>query len=175
MTDMDIVEKSRLYAIHQHQITNHFYDGKYPYSFHLDMVVQIARKFIHLIPENDRDEVLAGCWVHDVMEDTRETFNNVKDSLNDSIARYSYALMNEKGMTREERANDNYYYGIRTYKHATFIKLCDRMANMQYSKETGSSMFKKYVKEYDHFFNQLYDGRYQELWDELKRITHGTI
>ena len=44
-----------------------------------------------------------------------------------------YALTNEKGRTRAERANERYYEGIRQTPYAPFVKLCDRLANVTYA------------------------------------------
>jgi hypothetical protein len=44
-----------------------------------------------------------------------------------------YALTNEKGRTRHERAGEKYYKGIRETPYAPFVKLCDRLANVTYS------------------------------------------
>ena len=44
-----------------------------------------------------------------------------------------YALTNDKGRTRSERAGEKYYQGIRETPYAPFVKLCDRLANVTYS------------------------------------------
>jgi len=36
-----------------------------------------------------------------------------------------------------------------------FVKLCDRIANVQYSKMTKSGMFEKYKNENEHFLTSL--------------------
>ena len=59
-----------------HESVNHTYDGK-PYSYHLQMVVNWAAEFIELIPEEDRADVYAACWLHDVIEYCRMTYNDV--------------------------------------------------------------------------------------------------
>lgn len=64
-------------------------------------------------------------------------------------------MSNEKGKTRAERANDKYYEGIRNTPGAVFVKLCDRIANVQYSKMTKSRMFEMYKKENLHFTKSL--------------------
>ena len=159
----------KTYAISCHRDVNQRYHDQ-PYEFHLKMVVEIAERFIHLIPEEDREDVIAGCWVHDIIEDTGKTYNDVKRATNETIAEYAYALTSEKGRNREERANHAYYAGIDRYKHATFIKLCDRYANMKYSKDNGSSMFKTYQKEMDSFIWHLKGHKYEELWTALEAL-----
>lgn len=165
-----ISEIAMRYAIERHHIVNQYFDSIYPYSYHLERVVEIAKKFIYLIPEEDREDVLGGCWAHDIIEDTRESFNDVKKAVNLTVAEYSYALTNEKGKTRKERANEKYYREIRLYKHASFIKLCDRIANIEYSKSKNSSMFKKYQEEHPKFYEGLFDGRWLPMWNYLLKI-----
>lgn len=158
-----------IYADKKHKSVNQLYDGMC-YYFHLLDVVNNAKKFIHLIDESERELVLAGCWVHDVIEDTGETYNDVKKVCGEKVADLSYALTNEKGKTREERANDKYYSEMKEVPNAVFIKLCDRMANMNYSKKNGSSMYLKYKKELPSFIEKLYNEKYNEMFESLKSI-----
>jgi (p)ppGpp synthase/HD superfamily hydrolase len=171
------------WIISQHKNTNHYYDNELPYSFHLKMVVNVFEDFKHLLPKDlyieydSRDEpkdithkvIYFACWGHDLIEDTRVSYNDVKTRLDGSgyvnapIADIIYALTNEKGKNRKERANDKYYEGIRSTPGAVFVKLCDRIANVQYSKMTKSSMFKKYSEENPHFEKML--GRYTDNKD----------
>ncbi len=153
-----MLEKSRLYAIQQHKLVNHFYDDR-PYSYHLKMVVDVANDFIHLIPEQWQIEVLSACWLHDIIEDARETYNDVRKETNEVVADLVYAVTNEKGKNRKERANFKYYKGIRDSDFAQFIKLADRIANVKYSKLTKSSMFLKYKNENVHFTRAVIDVR----------------
>ncbi len=149
------------WCIDKHNETNHMYDTYLPYEFHLRMVAKVAEKFIELIPNlNDgetalRDSVLLAAYGHDLIEDTRVSYNDVKDILGQEAADIIYAVTNEKGKNRKERANEKYYEGIRNTRGAVFVKLCDRIANVQYSKMTGSRMFDMYKKENDYFLTSL--------------------
>ena len=149
------------WIIDRHTSTNHMYDTYLPYEFHLRMVVGIASKYLHLLPDtNDgeesfRDGVILGAWGHDLIEDTRTSYNDVKEVLGLYAAEIVYAVSNEKGKNRKERANEAYYKGIRQTPGATFVKLCDRIANVQYSKMTGSRMFEMYKNENTDFLNSL--------------------
>ena len=163
----ELVSKAREYATLQHFKTNHKYDGQ-PYDVHLQMVYDFACKYVHLLPDNKTiSEVLAACWVHDVIEDCRQTYNDVKNVLGEKVADIAYALTNEKGKTRKERANDKYYEGIRNTPFATYVKICDRLANATYSKQSGSKMVEAYKKENEDFKKQLWSLAYQEMFDDL--------
>ena len=144
------------WCIEQHRKTNHWYDAYLPYEFHLRMVAQAAKDFMHLIPDGERKHnLMSAAYGHDLIEDTRVSYNDVKSVLGEFAADIIYAVSNEKGKNRKERANEKYYEGIRDTPGAVFVKLCDRIANVQYSKMTKSRMFEMYRKENDHFLTSL--------------------
>jgi (p)ppGpp synthase/HD superfamily hydrolase len=149
------------WVLEQHSSTNHMYDKYLPYEFHLRMVVNVADKFMKLmVPKPtpvdiDVIELKLAAFGHDLIEDTRVTYNDIKEQLGENVADIIYALTNEKGKNRKERASEKYYEGIRNTPGAVFVKLCDRIANVQYSKMTGSRMFEMYKKENYDFMTSL--------------------
>lgn len=169
LKEKDITPKD--FAIKCHTAINQMYDKNLPYEYHLEKTSEIGKKFIYLISEEERDEVINGCWVHDLLEDVNlVSYNDILKIIGLNLAEYSFVLKNEKGRNRKEKANEKYYIEIRKYKHASFIKLCDRIANSIFAKSKGNSMFKKYQSEHNFMKEHLYDGRYQELWDKLENI-----
>lgn len=159
------------FAIEAHEKVNHTYDDK-PYSVHLVMVAIQAMRFIHIIPEERRQDVIDALWLHDTLEDCRLTYNDILKISNEKVANLVYAVTNEKGKNRKERANSKYYKGIRDEQDAVFIKMSDRLANAVYSKATKSRMLLVYREENDYFLNQLFKNNeqkleYQEMIDEL--------
>lgn len=175
---MENIEKIKKYAINCHKRTNHKYDNK-PYKYHLKMVYDCALEFEYLLKgtsEQGIENILASCWTHDLIEDTRQTYNDVKKNTNQHIADITYALTNEKGKTRKERANRKYYEGINKIYGAVFVKMCDRIANVRYSKSIKSSMFDMYSKENDSFLTNLfiegypYEFLYKDMIITLKGL-----
>ena len=165
-----LIEKSKKYAYYCHASTNHQYDN-HPYTFHLEMVVDVAKRFIYLIDDSLRDVVVSACYCHDVIEDTRQTYNDVNLATSEKVADIVYALTNEKGKTRKERANDKYYQGIRETDLAVFAKMCDRIANVEYSLSKGTNMADMYKKETPNFISKIYDEKYDDMFEYLKEIT----
>tara|TARA_R110002074_G_C12218140_1_gene636947 strand:- start:50 stop:568 length:519 start_codon:yes stop_codon:yes gene_type:complete len=163
------IEKVREYAFNKHREVNQKYDDKC-YTYHLECVYGTAQQFLMLIPDQDREDVLSACYLHDIIEDARETYNDVLKQTNKRVAELVYALTNEKGKNRKERASDKYYKGIRETEYAGFIKLCDRIANVEYSQQTGSSMFKKYRSENKEFCKKIYNEKYIMLFNYLEYI-----
>ena len=170
------------WIVAQHESTNHKYDDYLPYEFHLKMVAKNAQKFGKAVAEIcfpgeqlSGKDILLAAWGHDLIEDTRVSYNDVAKALGPKVADIIYAVTNEKGKNRSERANDKYYEGIRNTSGAVFVKLCDRIANVEYSKMTGSRMFEIYKKENDDFLVKLgfINGQahlYGELSKHLEKI-----
>lgn len=152
-----------------HSEVNQTYDSK-PYVYHLQMVYDYAVEFKDLIPQEILQEVLMACYLHDSIEDARKTYNDVKKLFGDTVAEIVYALTNEKGRTRKDRANEKYYEGIRTTQGASFVKICDRLANVNHSKSTNSRMLELYRKEYVEFKKQLYINDYEEMFERLEKL-----
>lgn len=157
------------WCINKHKETNHFYDTYLPYEFHLRMVAQVCEDFIQL-PENWWDDLRISCWAHDLIEDARVSYNDIKKVLGTNVADIAYAVTNEKGKNRSERASDKYYAGIKAQHGAVFIKLCDRIANVQYSKMTKSKMFEMYKKENDNFEAKLFTELYRPMFKYLETL-----
>jgi (p)ppGpp synthase/HD superfamily hydrolase len=161
------------WCIDQHKNTNHWYDQYLPYQFHLRMVHQVAIDFQHLLdntkdyftgeeyrgPRQEqvtlRESCLIATFGHDLIEDCRVSYNDVKQHLGQEAADIIYAVTNDKGKNRKERAGEKYYEGIRNTPGAVFVKLCDRIANVQYSKMTKSRMFEMYKGENLKFTKSL--------------------
>jgi (p)ppGpp synthase/HD superfamily hydrolase len=158
------------WCIEQHRKTNHFYDTYLPYEFHLRMVDNVYQDFKYLLNEKFSYEVSRAVWGHDLIEDCRVSYNDCATMLGVEAADIIYAVTNEKGKSRKERANDKYYEGIVNTHRAVFVKLCDRIANVQYSKMTKSRMFEMYKQENFNFCEKLgfnLDHQYIKMFEYL--------
>lgn len=161
------------YAIAFHKDTNHLYDGYLPYEFHLRMVVRNAHKFKHLVPEAWFRIIICACWHHDDIEDTRINYSTIKKLFGHDVAEIVYAVSNEKGRDRTEQESDKYFEGIRNTFYATFVKLCDRIANIEYSKMTAldsDNKLQMYQKEHARFREELYDITYIEMFHYMDQL-----
>lgn len=158
----------------QHAKTNHFYAEGLPYAFHLKMVANEAIRFSHLIEPEDFATMILGAYGHDLIEDTRNSYNDVVQNLGSEVADIVYACTNEKGKNRKQRANLKYYAGILDTPGAAYIKLCDRIANAKFSKMMMSAQHKMYAKEHSEFCNAMGRGvqtaRYEEMFLELDEL-----
>ena len=151
------------HELHEH--VNQTYDRSHPYGFHLDMVVDSVYKYGHEVcaAEQDLLPLFFGAYYHDSIEDARLTYNDVTRKAQQWMnkeqatiaAEIVYALTNDKGRNRAERAGEHYYQGIRETPYAPFVKLADRLANTTYSFTQSNSsnihMREVYKQEFPHF------------------------
>jgi len=161
------------YCKFQHDFKcNQHYGTIHPYSFHLDMVYEQAKLFINFIPvdEPHHSNIIAGIYGHDLIEDARVTYKDIKEIYNQEVADIIYCCTEEKGRNRNERHSEKYFNELRQNEDAIFVKLCDIIANVKYSLLTNSSMFGKYRKEYPHMKEMLYTEQYKKMFDYLEYI-----
>ncbi len=185
------IEEVRECAHMLHESVNQQYDKKHPYGFHLDMVADSVFKYGHLICQSEHDvlPLFFGAFYHDSIEDARMSYNDVTKAarlfMDDEqaymAAEMVYALTNEKGRTRAERAGERYYQGIRETLYAPFLKLADRLANTTYSfthcNKENVHMKEVYREEMPHFLEAIDAhsddprlGLPQEMIDDIYKL-----
>lgn len=152
-----------------HASVGQTYDGDKPYAYHLDMVADAVRCYGAEICQQPEDvlPILFAAYFHDSIEDARQTYNDTMKTARRFMTETQalmateivYALTNDKGRTRAERAGEHYYEGIRQTPYAPFIKLCDRLANASYSargsNEDNNHMHEVYHNEMPEFLEHL--------------------
>ena len=174
-----------------HESVCQSYDGSLPYGYHLSMVADAPMRWGHTVVTSHSDvlPVIFAAFFHDSIEDARLSYNDLLrlagSYLNEEQALAAteivYALTNDKGRTRAERAGERYYAGIRTTPYAPFVKLCDRYANTlhSHSDSTGKHphMLRVYRSEWPHFIEAINahssDSRFslpQEMIAEIESI-----
>lgn len=158
---MDI-EKIKKFASAHHK---NKYDGL-PYSFHLEMTVSFAIKYLYLIPKEDAEIVIASCWLHDIIEDCQVSKNEIVKVSDVRVADIVVALSKKKNQSIL-----TYYRTIANTPLASFVKICDRFANLSYSREKKNyKMLSKYYDEMPVFVNVLYEPVYEIMIQDIKKI-----
>lgn len=152
-----------------HASVGETYDGHLPYGHHLSMVANEALHWGHLVTVEKEDilPMIFAAYYHDSIEDARLSYNDVTKTARRFMseeqafmaAEIVFALTNEKGRTRQERAGERYLQGIRQTPYAPFVKLCDRIANMTYSSQgtnpSNLHMAEVYAREWPNFIESI--------------------
>jgi len=134
-------------------------------SFHENHLARVVANLRHF---GETDETkLAAAWLHDTVEDTPVTIADIKREFGDDVADLVWRLTDEPGANRRER-HARTHVKIRGHSDAVRVKLADRIANVEASREQGSHLFGMYRKEHKAFREMLWrEGEFPEMWERL--------
>lgn len=183
------VKEVASFASQAHADVNHLRDGE-PYSWHLQDTWIVAAAHYNKVDVGLPDYVVyAACWCHDLLEDTRLSYNDLTKGLYRiakkhftgpdtkirkivrDIVEIVYALTDEKGRTRKERKPPHYYKAIRETPGASFVKYCDRISNVIYASSCENErMCKVYLDEMEDFLKSVSIPGYAVIEDYLESL-----
>lgn len=155
------------------------YDGE-PYTEHLKDVQRALSRFGFDLNQNCSDlaqRLVISAWLHDIIEDTSVTYDDVKREMGQEIADLVYAVTNEPGKNRKERHAAT-YPKIKNHPDAIYLKLADRIANTErsillyfHAPKSPKNFMDMYLKEYPKFREALHTpGLADEMWNHLDRL-----
>ena len=182
----EIIQKARDFAINAHW--GQMY-GAFPYVEHLDDVANICKKY------NMPEYVVCAAYLHDVVEDTDVTANQVSDEFGYEVATLVYAVTDaETDLELEDLLKEGYskeaakaairkdkkvktYPKILAHPHGVQLKLADRIANLRSSmKSKDPRMFKMYKEEHDDFKRSLVTpGIAEDQWKEIEGLINRKV
>lgn len=121
-----------------------------PYKYHLQKVYDELIK----VGVDDKDLLIAA-WLHDTIEDTCITVQNLEWKFGWRVAAITWAVSDGPGKNRKERKKGA-YSKIRMVPDAVIVKLADRIANMRASigsleKRNDPRMVTMYLSEAEAF------------------------
>lgn len=161
----NIIERAKAYALQHHG--DQKYGDEFPYSVHLQAVVSVLYRF-----EIANETRVSIAWLHDVLEDTNATYEDLITFFGVEIADAVAALTEPKGGNRAWRHSQS-YPRIRQNANALIVKLPDRIANV----ESGGKKVGMYRKEHAEFKQALLPNLMlanttilQPMWDHLDSL-----
>ena len=158
-----MLEQARAFATIAHEGQRY---GNEPYTYHLGKVVEVLRRF-----DIDDPDLLAAGWLHDTLEDTPVEVDDLRNQFNDRVAALVDAVTDGQGATRKDRKQRPYRLIPRT-PGAVYLKLADRIANLEASLDEGHDrLLKRYAHEHWDFHKRLFDGvTALPMWEHLDNI-----
>ena len=144
---MELVKSAELLAKKKHagQFRK---DGTTPYSKHLEDVVN-RLKSLGVVDE----EILCAGWLHDTIEDTDTSFDNLYEQFESRIAVLVSTLSKDMSLPRKKREQAYVKQLKEASSDAKLVKLCDISANLSDLKNYDASKSKKLrqVKQKRHY------------------------
>jgi len=151
-------ERARAFAIAAHGDQRY---GADPYVVHLAAVRQVLRDFGY-----DGDVALA-VWLHDTVEDTAVTVEELEREFGATVAALVWAVTGV-GANRKER-NASAYAKMRALPEAVTVKLADRIANSEASARGNPRLLEMYRGELAGFSAALTGLGDAAMWERLRR------
>lgn len=149
--------EARDFAIKAHG--NQLYGGE-PYGVHLFAVVSVARDF------GCTNAQWKAAFLHDVLEDTAATSDQILDLFGEDVLRIVYACTGE-GEERRDRVAC-IYRRIAEHPPAALVKLADRIANVE-AATPGGHHWRRYKSEQPDFRAVIRPHVPEAMWQRLER------
>lgn len=144
------IEKAKEIAEQQHADQKY---GDKPYMFHVEQVVSLVKR------KNGTNEEIILAYLHDVVEDTNFTIEQVKQVFGERMAKLVSILTDEDGDNRKERkrkTNIKLSKVSEEYYSALKVKMCDRLCNVKSSIFNNlQNKIKMYASENEEFLNAI--------------------
>jgi len=168
MTWIDPLETDltrRATALVQKKFAEKMY-GDRPYTYHLFSVLNMVS--VRVSPQDD--EMRAAALLHDVIEDTDVTREDLERDFTPRVARLVWNVTDGEGKNRRER-HKAVFLKLQGDDDALLIKLADRYSNVTHSWKTESPLLFMYYREYKDFRKALRredaSDTHMALWDHL--------
>lgn len=163
-TENPLHERARSFAVAAHGAQTY---GEHPYVFHLDAVAALASPY--------GDEAVVVAYLHDVVEDTPVSLEEVASIFGSAVARCVALLTDEPGANRKERKTKTYARLAQVQGHdelALIVKAADRLANVKACVRDGNERLRQvYRDEHAAFRGAAYrPGLCEPLWVELDAL-----
>ena len=153
------------FAIEKHK-DQYRKDGT-PYISHPIIVSELIEEYFYDHP--NIDELKIAGYLHDTLEDTDTTIDEIKEYFGDYVAKLVFDLTNNKAMVKKFGKTDYLCYKlVNLDEDALNIKLCDRLANILDLSSAPIIFEEKYELQTMIILNFLVNNR--ELTPIQKRI-----
>lgn len=163
----DLIQKAEYFA-RLHHAGQTYDNGKDYATYHLQRVKETLERF-GVIDE----EILAAGLLHDVVEDTDVTHDDIYAKFGARVEHMVYCVTDKEGVNRLER-HINTYPDIADSPDATCVKLADRITNVETSLKWEDEYIKMYREEHSLFTKLIYrEGVHEEMWEHLNGLIEG--
>lgn len=168
----NILAKRRMYIFKLHFKAGQRYGKDKTYFYHLDMVASNSANYYYRVYKNtdilNFIVIYTAALGHDLIEDVRLTYNDVKAVFAKKTTDIIYACTELKGKYRSERHGKAYYKLLQSNFDGRYVKWCDIKSNMYEGYTNGGTMFSKYVKDFPSVKEKLYDEAFEPITQDIE-------
>ncbi len=164
-----LIERAQAFATRAHEGATRKFTGE-PYVTHPQQVAERAAAL-----SDATDEMVAAAWLHDVVEDTSYTEDDIAAEFGDVVASLVMELTNPSklttGLSREQKKQLDREHLAQISLPAKRIKLLDRLHNLSCRIDLAPREFsERYLRETDILLEQSLGGVDADLEQELRDL-----
>ncbi len=137
-----------------------------PYIVHPEEVANIVASV------TEDENMICAAWLHDVVEDTSVTLEDIRENFGDDVAHLVDGLTNVSQLTdgnRKTRIAIDRQHTSQTDSRTKTIKLADLIANLTDIVDQNAGFARKYLAEKELLLTVLTDGN-SELFNRVKKV-----
>lgn len=153
--DEKLIDKAREFATIMHK-GQYRKDGQE----YINHPIRVANNILTFKKSNNMDILLSSAYLHDTLEDTQATYDNLVRFFGNSVASLVLELTNDKEMVK--LIGKTNYLSIKMKNmsnYALCLKLCDRLDNVSDLVKIDKSFKKRYIIETSDILEYLIQNR----------------
>jgi len=155
--------------------------GDGSYMIHIRMVVDFITKHGDVFKTvKDGIDTIGAAYCHDLIEDAKQTYNDICKIAGKDVADITLGVTDVPAENRLMKHLLTMGKTVKDYR-SIILKMADIYCNAKYSKESGNSMYTKYVAEYKYrrpifgtalmwYRNDINEKALLEMFRELDEI-----
>lgn len=151
---MELLEKAQRWSARGHFGVNRKF-GTIPYIVHPEAVAEIISQV------TDDTDVIAAAWLHDIVEDTDTTIDDIRSAFNDNIAQLVWEvskITDNCSCSRDFRVMMNCVHYGNGSRWAKAIKIADAIHNLPLMIRDNPTFAARYVTEKKILLEFIKDG-----------------
>lgn len=145
--------------------------GDKPYQVHLLGVAEVIFGVFGVMDEQTADTVFSAALLHDTLEDTDATSQEIRDLFGSDVLDIVQACTKTDDDLCRSCSFKRTVPKLEATPYAKMVKMADRLSNMRNSLANRSSHLNMYVREYREFKYLLHqEGELEKLWEQLDAV-----
>lgn len=131
ITSDQLIQQAKEFSFRAH--SSHYFPCGRKYSTHLETVAELSRQALSNDSTLDEGILLSTAYLHDSVEDTAVTHEDIFNFFGQNISNAVSALTKNKHLTKSSQIQHSLQRILRQPKEVWLVKLADRIANLQQS------------------------------------------
>ncbi|MFZ9848658.1 MAG: HD domain-containing protein [Flavobacteriales bacterium] len=127
MANLQLLFKALNYSAEQHKAQRRKGMESVPYINHPIKVTNIITQFI----PDASDDLICAAILHDVVEDTDATIDDIKNKFGDAIASIVQEVTDDKSISKAESRRKQIENAPKLSYNAKIIRVCDKISNVR--------------------------------------------